>query len=228
ALPCAPRRLLELLLCLPGNRATSEQAAVLLWPRHLRRSALNAFSVALHVLRRVLEPDLRRGTASRYLVREGRYFRLCLERMACDVVEFRQLVAAAPPAELDTAGAALLEEAGLRYRDDFLASSDEEFTREPRAALREQLVVALDRLGAWHAAWGRWPAALTAYQRLLELEPRREDVWARAVECNLEAGEWRLAAAEVRRWDRALRALGVEPGGLLRDLRHRVLEREAG
>lgn len=222
ALPCAPRRLLELLLCLPGGRVTSEQAALLLWPRHLRRSALNAFSVALHVLRRVLEPDLRRGTASRYLVREGRAFRLCLERMACDVAAFRELVLDAP-VELDAVGAALLEEALRRYRGDFLASTAEEFAREPRAALREQAVATLDRLGAWHASAGRWPDALVAYHRLLELEPRREDVWARAVECHLATGDRDRAADAVRRWDQGLRALGVEPGGLLRDLRGRVL-----
>jgi DNA-binding SARP family transcriptional activator len=222
-MPGSSRRLLELLLCLPGHRATSEQAARLLWPRHLRRSALNAFSVALHRLRRVLEPDLRLGAGSRYVLREGRTYRLCVERTSCDVAELWRL-ASDIPAELDEASAGRLEAAVRGYRGDLLATATDEFAREPRARLRDVALDALERLGGWHAAHGRWSAALGAYRRLLELEPRREDVWARLLECHLAAGHAHDAMTAVHRCEQALRVAGAAPSGLLRELRRRVLE----
>src|SRR2546430_6892767 len=82
--PAAARRLLELLLSRPGCRTTAHEAAQTLWPHHPQRAARNSFNVALHGLRRALEPELMDGSRSRYVVREGRLYRLSMERLTCD------------------------------------------------------------------------------------------------------------------------------------------------
>ena len=225
AWPTAARRLLELLLCLPGYQATAQQAARLLWPRHLPRSALNSFNVALHGLRRMLEPDLTAGADSRYVIRQGRVYRLRLEQIACDVDEFTKLVRHASRPLGDEA-AASLEAAVALYRGDFLAGSSEEFTQEKRTRLRRLMLDTLERLGEWHSEGGRAPQALRAYNRLLELAPHREDVWARVLELHLGAGDEYRALAVLQQCEQSLESAGIEPSGLLRELHGRI-RREA-
>jgi DNA-binding SARP family transcriptional activator len=223
--PAAARRLLELLLCLPGYQATAQQAARLLWPRHLPRSALNSFNVALHGLRRMLEPDLTAGADSRFVIRQGRVYRLHLEQMTCDVDEFTKLVRhAARP--LGDEAAERLETAVALYRGDFLAASGEEFTQEKRTRLRRVMLDTLERLGEWHAEAGRAPQALRAYNRLLELAPHREDAWARVLELHVGAGDEYRALAALQQCEQSLESAGIEPSGLLREL-HQRIRREA-
>lgn len=225
AWPTAARRLLELLLCLPGYQATAQQAARLLWPRHLPRSALNSFNVALHGLRRMLEPELTAGADSRYVIRQGRVYRLRLEQMACDVDEFTRLVRhAARP--LGDEAAERLETAVTLYRGDFLAGSGEEFTQEKRTRLRRVMLDTLERLGEWHGEAARNAQALRAFNRLLELAPHREDAWARVLELHLAAGDEYRALAALQQCEQSLESAGIEPSGLLREL-HRRIRREA-
>lgn len=223
--PTAARRLLELLLCLPGYQATAQQAARLLWPRHLPRSALNSFNVALHGLRRVLEPELTAGADSRYVIRQGRVYRLRLEQITCDVEDFTKLVRHATR-PLGEDAAQRLETASALYRGDFLASSAEEFTQEKRTRLRRVMLDTLERLGEWHAEADRGPQALRAFGRLLELAPHREDAWARVLELHLSAGDEYRALAALQQCEQSLEAAGIEPSGLLREL-HRRIRREA-
>jgi DNA-binding SARP family transcriptional activator len=223
--PSAARRLLELLLCLPGYQATAQQAAKLLWPRHLARSGLNSFNVALHGLRRVLEPDLATGADSRFVIRQGRVYRLRLEQVTCDVDEFTKLVRfAARP--LGDEAAERLESAVALYRGDFLASSSDEFTQEKRTRLRRVMLDTLERLGEWHSEAGRAPQALRAFNRLLELAPHREDAWAHVLELHLAAGDEYRALAVLQQCEQSLESAGIEPSGLLREL-HRRIRREA-
>jgi DNA-binding SARP family transcriptional activator len=225
AWPTAARRLLELLLCLPGYQATAQQAARLLWPRHLPRSALNSFNVALHGLRRMLEPDLTAGADSRYVIRQGRVYRLRLEQITCDVDEFTKLVRQVGRPLGDEA-AERLESAVALYRGDFLAASGEEFTQEKRTRLRRVMLDTLERLGEWHGEGARAPQALRAYNRLLELAPHREDAWARVLELYVAAGDEYRALATLQQCEQSLESAGIEPSGLLREL-HRRIRREA-
>jgi DNA-binding SARP family transcriptional activator len=225
AWPTASRRLLELFLCLPGGQGTADQAAGLLWPRHLPRSAQNSFNVALHGLRRVLEPDLRSGSESRYVVREGRGYRLRLDQLDCDAEDFERLVRRISQA-LDDDSGRRLEMALERYGGDFLASSTEDFVRERRDRLRRLMLEALQRLGEWHTDGRRQELALSAFSRLLELAPQREDIWARVLELHLAAGDEHRALAVLHQCEESLQADGIEPSGLLKELRRRI-RREA-
>ena len=193
AWPAAARRLLELLLCSPGCRTTAHEAAQTLWPHHPARAARNSFNVALHGLRRGLEPELVEGSRSRYVIREGRLYRLCLERLTCDSEDFVRLVRQAP-SPLDEAGARRLQAATDLHTGDFLTSCTEEFAEERRAELRALLLAALEELGQWYAGAGRSELAVPTLKRLVGLEPGRRDAWARLLELHeAETSEDRLA-----------------------------------
>jgi DNA-binding SARP family transcriptional activator len=192
--PAASRRLLELLLCLPGGRSTANDAAETLWPNHPSRAARNSFNVALHGLRRVLEPDLTEGSHSRYVVREGRMYRLCLERLTCDAEEFAGLVRQAGPT-LDESGACRLQAAVDLHADDFLASCEEAFAGERRAQLRTMLLTTLERLGQWYASAGRRELATSTLERLVSMEPGRRDAWERLMHLRSNGGNGHLASA---------------------------------
>jgi DNA-binding SARP family transcriptional activator len=145
AWPASSRRLLELLLSAPAYRTTADEAAGLLWPRHPARMARNSFNVALHGLRRALEPGLLSGVRSRYVVREGRTYRLGVELMTCDAEVFTQL-AVDVEGPLDEAGARRLRAAVELYAGDFLATSGEHFAVERRAELRTVLIACAETL----------------------------------------------------------------------------------
>jgi DNA-binding SARP family transcriptional activator len=225
--PAAARRLLELLLSLPGNQATAQQAAQLLWPAHLSRSALNSFNVALHGLRRMLEPDLTAGAESRFVVRLGAIYRLRLDDITYDVDDFSRL-ARQVPRPLPDEAAHHLQAAIALYRGDFLASSAEGFVQQKRARLRSVMLDTLERLGEWYAAAGHGGSALHAFGRVLELAPHREHVWGRLLELHLAAGDEYGALAALHQCEQSLDAAGIEPSDFLEDLRWRIRRGKRG
>lgn len=187
AWPAAARRLLELLLSVPGGRTTAGEAANMLWPSHPPRAARNSFNVALHGLRRALEPDLTDGSRSRYVVREGRLYRLCLERLTCDAEDFARL-ARQTSGPLDEAAVRRLAGAVDLHAGDFLAGSEEPFVEQRRAQLRSVLLAALEELGRWYAGSGRRDLAVPALKRLVALEPGRREAWERLLELHEPPG----------------------------------------
>jgi len=179
--PAAARRLLELLLSLPGCRTTAHDAGQMLWPSHPPRAARNSFNVALHGLRRALEPDLTDGSRSRYVVREGRLYRLCVERMTCDVEDFTRL-ARQTSAPVDESVARRLAGAVELHTGDFLAGCDEPFAERRRAQVRSLLLATLEDLARWYTSSGRRDLAVPALKRLVALEPGRREAWERLLE----------------------------------------------
>src|SRR2546429_4124570 len=83
----------------------------------------------------------------------------------------------------------------------------------------------LERLGDWHVVESRTADALHCFNRLLELAPHREDVWARVLELHLADGDEYRALEALQRCEQSLVLAGIEPSGLLREL-HRRIRRE--
>jgi DNA-binding SARP family transcriptional activator len=178
--PAAARRLLELLLSVPGGCTSAPEAAQALWPSNPPRAARNSFNVALHGLRRALEPHLTDGSRSRYVVRDGRMYRLRLERLTCDVEDFTRLARQVGP--LDESGARRLAGAIDLQSGDFLAGCDEPFTEKRRAQLRSELLDILEDVARWYASSGRRDLAVPALKRLVALEPGRREAWEQLME----------------------------------------------
>ena len=89
------------------------------------------------------------------------------------------------------------------------------------------MLEALQRLGEWHTDRQREEQALSAFGWLLELAPQREDIWARVLELHLAAGDEHRALAVLHQCEESLQADGIEPSGLLKELRRRIRREEA-
>ncbi|HEX6488046.1 MAG TPA: BTAD domain-containing putative transcriptional regulator [Candidatus Dormibacteraeota bacterium] len=208
--PYGALRLLRLLLSMRHYSIGAEEAAEALWPRHAPRSGLNSVNVSLHGLRRLLEPGLRRGSDSRYVVREGHLYRLCVERIDLDVERF----AALATQRRGLARREDLEQAVDLYRGDFLA--DElyvDYPNDRREQLKTVHLETLERLGDMLLADDELKRGLAIYRRLLAADPLREDVWGRIMKHHLLRGERAAAARAYKTCAEALRTgLGVTPG----------------
>ncbi|MBI5551429.1 MAG: hypothetical protein HY911_07965 [Desulfobacterales bacterium] len=91
-------KLLFKLLCVQYARGFLPKEAILeaLWPDEDPRVTRNRLNVALTKLRHILEPELTRGLASRYLVRQGDAYRLALgPGGSLDIALFDQALTAA-------------------------------------------------------------------------------------------------------------------------------------
>src|SRR5680860_38460 len=90
------RSLLLLLLITPGHAIPRDRVLDLLWPDASPSSAMNALYVAIHGLRRVLEPNLERGRQSTFVEIENELVRLRKDvGVWVDMIAFEQLLAAA-------------------------------------------------------------------------------------------------------------------------------------
>jgi DNA-binding SARP family transcriptional activator len=127
----AARSLLLMLLTTPGHRLPRAQAIDLLSPDIPPPAALNALGVALHALRRVLEPELRSGHASAYVETAGDVIALRSDaELWVDVDAFEAALVRAG-ASLPAERGAGLREAVALYGGDLLA--DEPYDDWPMA-----------------------------------------------------------------------------------------------
>jgi DNA-binding SARP family transcriptional activator len=85
------RQILAILLSTYPDPVASDTLMERLWPEQSPKSASNSLYVAIYALRRSLEPDLKRGEVSHYVLREGDYYRLVIDdNVWVDFLEFLQ------------------------------------------------------------------------------------------------------------------------------------------
>ncbi len=207
----APRSLFLLLLATPGYRLPRDQVLDLLWPDVPAENALNALYVALHALRRVLEPDLRAGRTSAYVDLSRDTVRLRPDTVAwVDVDAFEAALAAAAITQEDRQER--LREAVALYGGDLLA--DEPYLDWP-VARRERLRLAFRRAVlelAESELAARPLAEVPALERLLFADPTDEPVYRLLMRALAAAGRRDDALGQFERCAGALRTeMGVEP-----------------
>lgn len=199
------RALLLLLLASPGNRLSRDRITDLLWPDVAPESALTALRVALHALRRVLEPDLKVGRDSAYVQSRATIISIRPDvELWIDVVEFESALSEASttaPAERPVK----LREALALYGGDLLADDpDAEWTVARRERLRQ----------AWRRASldlaelerGQCPlASVPVLERLLSADPADEGAHRALMRALVAAGRRDEALLQHARCVAALR-----------------------
>ena len=171
------RMLLLLLLATPGHSLPRDMVLDRLWPEADAETAQNRFHIAVHSLRRVLEPDLKTRESSAYLSLTASTVAIPSSPGAVvDVDRFESLIAQAR----STNGSAtdqLLGEALDLYRGDLLA--DEAYVDWPvvrRESLRiTHRKVLLDQCASSRES-GQPLRYLESLQALLQTEPADEEV----------------------------------------------------
>jgi DNA-binding SARP family transcriptional activator len=192
------------------------------WPDVPAAAARNRLQVAVSGLRRALL-DVTRLNVVEFA--EGGYRINPTLRVEVDSVRFEQALRAAAAAERagdpDAARAGYREALQL-YRGDFAADAPfEQWTLLPRESLRIRLVDALDRLSRLELAADRVDDCIATAQRMLELDPCREDAHRLLMRCYARQGRVYRALQQYEFCSRVLHAtVDVGPAAETERLRH--------
>jgi LuxR family maltose regulon positive regulatory protein len=207
--PKKPLALLKAIVAFGGKGVSAAQLAEALWPDQEGDAAYQAFTSALHRLRKVL------GNDSAVLYQEGR---VTLNPSLCwvDAWAFQRLLGRAEEA-LYAADVnqqfTLADRALALYRGRFLPAD----TEEPWAvSLRERLHSLFMRYVLTRArrlqSSGNNPEALTCYARGIEADPLAEEFYQGLIRCYLDQGRVAEGLAAYRRLRQALSVtLGIIP-----------------
>lgn len=217
----------KVLLAERGRVVPAERLADLLWPDSDPAAGRHSLQVAIRTARTVLEPGLRSGAASRFIVTDGRGYRFSTDHCTVDAAD---LVAAHltgrsaeragdPRAAIDAYRAAV----GL-YRGAYLEEDEgQEWALATREQLREMFIDSAQRLAILLGASGGSDEAAAVIERAIAADPLREDLYEALMRAHLAAGRRSHALAVYDRSARVLRAeLGSAPGTALELLRSRT------
>ncbi len=222
------RGILAALLC-AGRPVHREELLEWFWPDLSPDRALRVFHVALHGLRRALEPELQRGAAASIIVNEGETYHVRLgPHDAWDVDEFLALARNGVPGEMPGARLARLKRAeqikiGTLYPEWPYAEWAEERRREVDAAGR----LVLEELAHASRDAGELREAIARYRGLVDSEPEREEWHRGLMRAFADAGERALALRQYHACRAVLRReLGVEASAETRHLYATLLDDE--
>lgn len=178
--------LLKILLVHAGRPVPNEMLIEWLWPGSDPRAGANRLYVVVHALREAIEPGTAAGDWS--LVRtSGDHYLFDADACWLDLVEFRAAIDAGRRAEVvgDQLRALTAWDVAVRlYRGDLLADDPfDEWCLMEREHLRETYLDALQRIAAISRDAGDLDRAIDAWRRALQVDPLREGVQRRLIEC---------------------------------------------
>lgn len=190
-----------------------EELMELLWPDMSMSRAASNLWVAVCVLRRCLEQDLKRGPASRFVSRYHEFYRF-EPAGACwlDVAEFeeRTRVLDVSTSRLGPEGVSALEEAVRIYQGDLLLDDRyEDWTERWRQRFRDRYLQALEALCAHYMARGDIATSIRYCRLAIEADAAREEFHRKLMELYALAGKREMA---LRQFDHCRRALEEELG----------------
>ena len=180
-----PRRktlaLFKLLLTEPGRVFSVDQIVEALLPDTDPSPAASNIRARISELRRVLEPDLHRGSDSRFVIRSGEGYTFPADTDCwIDTRTFETLLSEGHTLAGDKQWeeAAVQFEAALAlYRDEFLSEDRyAEWAESTRTHLRRQYLDGMGRLAACYAQLDRARDAVSCCQKVLAVDPCAEGV----------------------------------------------------
>lgn len=200
-LPVKAQALVAYLAANPGMAATRDRLADLAWPRSGPEQARQSLRQALVAVRQALPGAVLASLGPDQVTLKG---------VRVDLAEFERLAGSGVLAELEQA-------AGL-YRGEFLADSPEfgdsfdAWLAAERARIAGVAGQVLTRLAEAYGAEGRHDDAIASAQRLVALDPLREDGQRLLIACFAEAGRRSEALRQYEACRELLRReLGVAP-----------------
>ncbi len=223
-----PRCLLGLLALRPEQVVSREEIVEVLWDGTPPRACLNQIQVYVGRLRRLLEPEATARTGFRILVRNGGGYRLDLDAVGLDLVEFDALMAQAGPASgrgHTEAVEDLLARALTCWRGPVLGRAEPRLAQHPAAVAAGSRRV--DAALTYAEVVGCQRRAAGQVRSVAVDEPLHEGLHARLM-LALAADGQQAAALEV--FDtirgRLQEELGIEPGAEIRAAHLRVLRQQ--
>jgi predicted ATPase/DNA-binding SARP family transcriptional activator len=204
------RNLLLLLLITPGHRLPRDRVVDLLWPELSVASAANALYVALHGLRRVLEPDLAKGRASAYI--DSSAETIAIRAAASTFVDldvFDAALASSAAAAPDARRSALRQALALYTGQLLPADLYEDWASGRREAIQLAWEDAVLDLAALDMAADEPQATVAPLEQLLATDVTHEAAHRALMRAYAASGQRDRA---LRQYDRCRRALEEELG----------------
>ena len=222
--------LVALLLSQPGRVFSHDVLIDRLFEGADPERARSSLYALVSRLRRTLEPGLKRGNDSAFILREGEGYCFNIESPCwIDTIEFLRHVDLGE--ERRRRGdhlqeVAAYEEAIRLYRGEFLeANRYEEWTLKPREQWQDHYITALRRLADGYAHLGDYNRAAAACREAFDLQPWRESMLRQLMAYHHMAGERSEALHVYQEGVEALRReLDVDPAPETEKLRCAVLE----
>lgn len=207
---------LHLLFNGPESR---EQISLAFWPDSPTSQVRSNFHTTLYRARQAL--------GERVIVFQDGYYRINPDLdLWCDAHELEKLVRQArfmPPRDARTED--LWRKAADLYHGDFLPSMDTDWVIYRRESSLECYIEALNGLGNCARVRHDSREALRAYQRVLEIDPYREDTHRAIMTCYAQLGEKQQILAHFRRLQTLLdEELGLEPSSETASLANSLLK----
>lgn len=219
-------RLFQLLLVHRFRWVPRDVVIDALWPEADPAKGANNLRQTIHVLRKTLEPGLKKAIDSSYIRFRNEACRLAGgQGVRYDVVTFERAIsegeehcAAGEP----EAAEKLLRRAVRLYRDEFLCESPyEDFLADQREYLRERFLRAIAQLTLLHHKARRFEDLIPLCRRGLAVDPYDESLHRRLILGHLRLGHRREALAAYHRYEemmiRELDLLPTEPMKALAD-----------
>lgn len=221
--------LLKLFLTRRGQSFTTDQLLDALYPKGDPEKAAANLRTRISQLRRVLEPDLKRGRDSRYILNlsQGNYlFSDCIPRVV-DIDQFEDHLASAKKLEAAERLSGALQhyqQAIDLYHGDFLVEDlYEEWTQAHREHYRELYVKALEGLANCCARLGQYEEAIESCRRATQAKPTRENAYRQLMLYCYYKGDSQGASEAYRRCVQSLREhLNADPTRETRELYDRI------
>jgi DNA-binding SARP family transcriptional activator len=211
------RDLLKVLVARKGRPVSREAAAEALWPGEDPEPLANRLSVALSIIRRILDPG-RQHPPDHYVVADARTIALRADRMDIDLIGFLQ--AADDAIDLMSKGERETAEPALRrawqiYAGDFLEEDIyEDWAVDAREEARARLLAVLRLLARLAADQGDDESAGRYLGQLLEREPYDEDAWLARIAGQLRLRRHGEARRQYAAYARRMSELDVVPVAL--------------
>jgi ATP/maltotriose-dependent transcriptional regulator MalT/DNA-binding SARP family transcriptional activator len=205
------RDLLKILVAHRGHAVTRDVLMELLWPGEDPVKTSNRLSVALNVVRGVLDHN-RMLAQDHYLASDGDAIRLAVTALHVDVEEFLRMAIEAVAAfrDSETDAPELLERAEAAYGGEFLEEDRYENWAAPlRDETREAYLDVVRALAAIEADRGTRSA--TYHLRALALDPYDEEIHLGLVSMLIESGRHGEARRAYRQYVDRMREIDIEP-----------------
>jgi predicted ATPase/DNA-binding SARP family transcriptional activator/DNA-binding CsgD family transcriptional regulator len=211
--------LVKLLALSSGHRMHREQVMDMLWPDLGAKAAANNLRHALHVARRVFDPDP--SAASSYLNLQGDQLALCPgEQLWVDLEAFEETAAAARRSKDPTAYRVAIE----LYSGELLPEDRyEEWAETRREELRRLSLTLLTELASLYEVRGEHEPAVEALRSVVAEEPTLEEAHAGLMRLYALSGRPGEAMAQYGRLCEVLSTrLDAEPSAATRRLRDEI------
>ncbi|MCC6174654.1 MAG: GAF domain-containing protein [Chloroflexi bacterium] len=221
--------LLKILLIRYGKPVHREELMELLWPDGDPRSSNDLLHVAVHYLRRGLEPTPPAGRPSTFVLNNGDYYTFdTASPHRLDSHEFLTALRLSEHHERQGHAAEALEacrRAIQTYTGDVLEDEPySDWCALEREYLRESLLGLLRRVARLEGARGDFEAAAAAYRRALHVDPTLEEIHRELMEILRRAGRHGEALRQYQECRAALRReLGVAPMPATEALRQQIV-----